>query len=94
MMLTLDITSICVKANELAFNLMKTNTIKFSSSQFLHLHLITESNSTTISKVPEKKFLGVLIDDHLNWKYHILKKLSASGFVIRQLFYLLNLENL
>jgi hypothetical protein len=37
------------------------------------------------------------IDNHLNWKCHIdriLPKLSAAGFVIRQLFYVRNLKTL
>jgi hypothetical protein len=74
---------------------MKTNIIKFSSLHFLHSQLITEHNGSTISEVPETKFLGVQIDHHLNWKYCIdrtLTKLSTAGFVVRQLFYLLNLE--
>ena len=69
---------------------MKTNIIKFSPSHFLHSQLITEHNSTTISEVPETKFLGVQIDSHLNWKCHIdgiLTKLSTAGFVISCFMY-------
>jgi hypothetical protein len=76
---------------------MKTNIIKFSPSHFLHSHLINEHNSTTISELPETKFLGVQIDNHLKWKCHIdciLTKLSTAGFVIRQLFYVRNLQTL
>jgi len=76
---------------------MKTKVIKFSPSHFLHSQLITEHDTTAISEVPETKFLGVQIDNHLNWKYHvdrILTKLSTAGFVMRQLFYVLNLETL
>ena len=43
------------------------------------------------------KVLGVLIDNHLKWMCHIdhiLPKFSTAGFVIRQLFYVLNLETL
>jgi hypothetical protein len=39
----------------------------------------------------------VQIDNHLNWKCRIdwiFQKLSASGFVIRQLFYVQNLKTL
>jgi len=77
---------------------MKTNIIKFSPSHSLHSQLITEHDTTTaISEVPETKFLGVEIDNHLNWKYHvdhILTKLSTAGFMIMQLFCVLNLETL
>ena len=47
--------------------------------------------------MPETKFLGVQIDNDLNWRCHIdriLPKLSTAGFVIRQLFYALNLKTL
>ena len=61
---------------------MKTNIIKFSPSHFLHSQLITELNDTTVSEVPKTKFLGVQIDNHLNWRCHIdhiLPKLSTAG---------------
>ena len=86
---TLDCISRWFKANQLVLNLMKTNIIKPSPSHFLHSQLITEYNNTTISEVPETKFLGVQIDNHLNGRCHIdhvLPKLSTDGFVIRQLF--------
>ena len=40
-------------------------------------------------------FLGVQIDNHLNWTCHIdriLPELSIAGFVIGWLFYVLNLK--
>ena len=59
--------------------------------------MINEHNNTSISEVPDTKFLGVQIDNHLDWKCHIdriLPKLSTTGFVIRQLFYVLTLKTL
>jgi hypothetical protein len=59
--------------------------------------LITEHNNTTISEVPDTKFLGVQNNNHLHWKCHIdriLPELSTAGFVFRHLFYLLNLKTL
>jgi hypothetical protein len=94
---SLDCTSSWFKANQLLLNLMTTNIIQFSPSHFLHLQFITRHNSTTISEATETKFLGVQIDSHLNWKCHIdciLTKLSTACFVIRRLFYVLNLETL
>jgi hypothetical protein len=76
---------------------MKTNIIKFSPSHFFQFYLITEHNNTTTSEVTDKIFLAMQIDNHLNWKCHIdqiLPKLSTVGFVIRQLFYVLNLKTL
>jgi hypothetical protein len=66
--LVLDCTSRWFKANQLVFNLTKTNITKFSPSHFILSQLISEHNSTTISEVPDTKFLGVQIDNHLNWK--------------------------
>jgi len=45
---------------------MKTNIIKFSPSHFLQSQLITEHNNTTISEVPDTKFLDVQMENHLN----------------------------
>jgi len=70
--------------------LMKTNIIKFSPSHFLRSQFITEHNNSTISEVPDTKFLDVQIDNYLNWKCHIdqiLPKLSTAGFVISYFVY-------
>jgi hypothetical protein len=64
----LDCSSRWFKANQLVLNLIKTNIIKFSPSHFPQLQIITEHNNTTISEVPNTKFLGVQIDNHLIWK--------------------------
>jgi hypothetical protein len=95
--LALECSNRWFKANQLVLNLMKTNIIKFSPSHFPQPQLITNYNNTTISEVPNTKFLGVQIDNHLNWKCHIdqiLPKLSTASFVIRQLFYILDSETL
>ena len=95
--LTLYFASRWFKANQLVFNLKKTNIIKFSPLHFLLSQLITEHNNTTISEVPDTKFLGVQIYSNLNWKCHIgwiLPKLSTVIFVIRKLFYVLKLKAL
>ena len=47
--------------------------------------MINEQNNTSISEVPDTKFLGVQIGSNLNWKCHIdqiLPKLITAGFVI------------
>ena len=95
--LTSDVTSRWFKANQLVLNLMKTNIIKCSPLHFLQSQLITEHNNTTVSEVHDTEFLGVQIDNQLNWKCHIdqiLPELSTAGFVMRQLFYILNLKTL
>ena len=69
--IALDCSNRWFKANQLVLNLTKTNIIKFSPSHFFQPQLIIEHNNTTISEVPSTKFLGVQIDNHLNWKCHI-----------------------
>jgi hypothetical protein len=65
-MFTLDCSNRWFKANQLFLNLMKTNIIKFLPSHFPQPQLITEHNNNTIRAVPNTKFLGVQIDNHLN----------------------------
>ena len=83
---TLDFTSKWFKAKQLVLNLMKTNVIKYSPLYFLQSQMINEHNNTSINEVPDTKFLGVKIDNRLNWECHIdriLPKLITAGFVIK-----------
>ena len=57
--LTLDCSDRWFKANQLVLNLMKTNIIKFCPSYSPQPQLITEHNNTTVSAVPNARFLGV-----------------------------------
>ena len=52
-------------------------------------------NNQQITRVHETKFLGVYIDESLNWKYQINKvrlKLSKVAAVIRQIVSLIEME--
>ena len=56
--------------NKLSLNLGKTNFMLFRSRPpDLELHL--KINNVDIPKVTATKFLGIIIDDSLNWKPHI-----------------------
>ena len=56
--------------NKLSLNLGKTNYMLFRSRPpDLELHL--KINNAEIPKVTATKFLGIIIDDRLNWKPHI-----------------------
>ena len=56
--------------NKLSLNLGKTNYMLFRSRPpDLELHL--KINNADIPKVTATKFLGIIIDDRLNWKPHI-----------------------
>ena len=56
--------------NRLSLNVSKTNYMLFSNSKVLPLINIS-IHDYKIEKVNVTKFLGILIDDKLNWKLHI-----------------------
>ena len=54
-------------------------------------------NRKAINQKDHIKYLGVLIDEHLNWKYHILnvsKKVSRSIGIISKLRFCMNKKQL
>ena len=61
------------RANKLSLNLNKTNYILFRS----HRKIPSTTANTLcidgypINQVTSSKFLGVILDQHLSWKYHI-----------------------
>ena len=71
-----------LEVNKLPLNIDKTNFIIFKSPQ----HPLPETVSIKIGKFPIKrtcyvKFLGVLLDENLSWKYHLTelsKKLART----------------
>ena len=72
-------------ANKLVLNLNETNIIKFitknSSHSTLHIGYKRKYTEETVNK----NFLGLKIDEHLNWKNHIeqiLPKLSAACYAV------------
>jgi len=50
-----------------------------------------------IEEAVNLKFLGIQIDNHLNWKNHtdqIIPKLSAACYMVRQMYYICNNDTL
>ena len=79
-------------ANKLSLNIDKTNYIIFHSpSVSIPSDVVIKIGKKHIKRVKFVKFLGLLVDEHLNWKYHLIelsKKLArACGmfFKIRNL---------
>ena len=68
--------------NKLALNIEKTNFVLFHSPRKKLPNLMNlKSGKSSIKKTKYVKFLGVLVDEHLSWKYHInelYKKLSRT----------------
>ena len=79
--------------NHLVLNNTKTNVIKFTPKTTAHVPLDIYYTDNVIDEVKSTKFLGMHIDNHMNWKNHveqILPKLSAACFSIRNLIHTLN----
>ena len=66
----LDKLALWFDVNKLSLNVSKTNFMVFGNKRNLKNICVT-INSITIDRVYETKFLGVYIDEHLNWKCHI-----------------------
>jgi hypothetical protein len=83
--------------NQLVLNITKSNVIKFIPTTTVHVSLDIYYKDNLIGEVKSTKFLGMHIDNHMNWKNHverILPKLSAACFLIRNLIHTLNSDTL
>lgn len=70
-----------VNVNGLSLNIKKTNYMLFSNKKLVLDNFVLTINSTPINKQNVARFLGVLVDDHLTWKTHIValsKKLNCN----------------
>ena len=90
-----ELSKICewFKVNKLSFNVAKTNYILFRPRQ----QPITVSDTITLDNIAVKqvevtKFCGVLLDQHLSWKYHInhvaIKVPKSIGIISKARFFL------
>ena len=77
-------------SNKLALNLTKTNYILFKSNNLKNsvLNRAPELivNGIKINKVEHTKFLGVFIDEKLNWNYHVnnvINKIKQSLYIFK-----------
>ena len=87
-----------LKVNKLSLNVAKTNYFFFRPRQ----KPITVSDTITldniaVQQVEVTKFLGVLLDRHLSWKYHIdhiAKKVSKTMEIISKARFFLSSKSL
>jgi len=73
--------------DQLVLNITK----RYKTTSHIPLGIYYKDN--VIDEVKSTKFLGMHIDNHMNWKNHveqILPKLSAACFLIRNLIHTLN----
>ena len=86
--------SLWLNVNRLALNIAKTNFVIFRGFRKPSNHNVTLlMNKKAIEQKSYIKYLGILIDEHLNWKEHIsstTKKISRSVGIICKLRLCLN----
>jgi len=71
--------------NQLVLNITKINLIKFTPKITAHVPLDIYYKDNVVDEVQSTKFLGMQIDNYMNWKnsvVHILPKLSAACSVV------------
>jgi hypothetical protein len=76
----------CFKANKVTFNFDKTNVIKFATNNKPSINFNIAYENKTVEEILRTKFLGLQIDNNLNWKKHIeyiIPKLSSTCFAMR-----------
>ena len=84
-------------ANNLVLNLDKMNIMKFISKNSAHSTLHIGYKEKYIEERMNTKFLGLHIDNHINWKNHIeemIPKLSGACSAIRSMVHTNNINTL
>ena len=83
--------------NQLVLKFTKTNLVKCTPIDLVHISLTIEYKNILIDKIANTKFLDMHVDNHMNWKKHIeliVPKLSAACYAIRRLYYTLKSDAL
>jgi len=60
-------------ANNLVLNLVKMNIMKFIAKNSSHSTLLFDYKEKYLEQTENTKFLGLQIDNHINWKNRIEK---------------------
>jgi hypothetical protein len=85
-MTTLDQLNTWFSANLLSLNLDKTHLMHFKTENSCNIDFFINFGNTNVTSRYDIKFLGLTLDNQLNWKVHTdisLSKLSTSSFMIR-----------
>ena len=94
-----EIKKLCLwlNLNRLALNVSKTNFVIFRANKSLYHNVTLIMNRKAIQQTKQVKYLGVFVDEHLNWNYHIsqvAKKIGRGIGIIAKLRQYLNLDML
>lgn len=79
-----------LKNNNLALNVTKTKIINFNTNRTITDNIDIIYNGKQIDEVDHTKFLGIIIDKNLTWKFHIdhiCSKLDRFIFALRRIRY-------
>ena len=83
-----------LNVNRLALNVKKTNFVIFRSNRKPANHNVTLIlNRKALEQKDHVKYLGIYMDQHLNWKYqisHVSKKVSRGVGILSNLRHFLN----
>ena len=60
-----------LKVNKLSLNIKKTNFMIFTRNKHINGEIDIKTDNQAITETKSDKFLGVYIDNNLNWKMHI-----------------------
>ena len=74
--------------NRLALNVGKTNFVIFRGKKKVYHNVTLILNRKALEQKDHVKYLGVFMDEHLNWKYHIshvIKKISRGIGILGRL---------
>ena len=85
-------------ANKLSLNILKTNFVVFEPKRIKQIDIDTlKLGDQTIHRVRSTKFLGIHIDDELEWGdhiEHIAKKAARGSYAIKSAKRFLSVDNL
>jgi len=76
------------KINLLSINVDKTHYIQFKKKNKPTCDINIVCNGNSITALPKIKFLGIYIQDSINWNYHIdyiIPKLSSACYAMRSI---------
>jgi len=86
-----------LNANLLSLNFNKTHCIQFTTNNKPNTNIKISYDNKQITTISNIKFLGIIITDTINWKYHIghiLPQLSVVCYVMRSIKPYMSLNNL
>ena len=85
-----------LKINQLSLNVSKSNFLLFSGNKRIEKFQLFISG-IKLEETTEAKYLGVIIDNKLNWKGHLEKlyiKLNQNAGILRKVGYFLPMQNM